>query len=317
MNGITICGTGSALPENCLNNNDLTVMVDTSDEWITSRTGIKNRHIAKNETTAELAALAAQRAIENSKINNNEIGLIIVATFTPDYFTPSTACLVQSKLGLNDVPLAAFDINAACSGFVYALTVAGSMMMQNPDKYALVIGSEIVSKTIDYNDRSTCILFGDGAGAVVLKHKDNARLISYLDSSGNKDILNAPICDRRSGTVSPPLKMNGSEVYQFAVETIPKCITNVLEQAKCTLEQVRFIICHQANSRILASAAQRLGIKPDLFVTNLERVGNTSAASIPLLLDEMNRDGLLVRGDKIIMAGFGGGLTWGSVLLEW
>jgi 3-oxoacyl-[acyl-carrier-protein] synthase-3 len=317
MNGITIYGTGSAVPENCLTNQDLTQMVDTSDEWITSRTGIKNRYISKSETTTSLATEAGKKALENSGIDPNEIGLLIVATFTPDNFTPSVACMVQRGLGLNHIPMMAFDINAACSGFIYALTAASAMLAAMPNcKYGLVIGSEVVSRVIDYKDRGTCILFGDGAGAVIVGRRENSRLLSYLDSKGDDDILCAKNAEGLKGSPKP-LSMNGREVYQFAVEIIPESINSVLDRSGCSLKDVRYVICHQANERIIAAAENRLGAQPGQFVRNIEKYGNTSAASIPILLDELNRDNKLNRGDKIILVGFGGGLTWGAVMFEW
>ncbi len=316
MNGITICGTGSAVPENIMTNEDLTKLVDTNDEWISSRTGIKSRRIATTETTTGLAAAAARQAIQNSGIRSQDIGLLIVATFTPDNFTPSVACMVQRELGLNDVSMAAFDLNAACSGFIYSLVAAGGMLASMPEKYGLVIGAEVVSRTIDYTDRGTCILFGDGAGAAVIKHKGNARLFGYLDAKGDEEILCAKSADK-TAYMPQKLSMNGRDVYQFAVEIVPRCIQNVLDQADCTLDDIRYVVCHQANSRIITTAAERMGASPGQFVQNIETYGNTSAASIPILLDELNRGGKLSRGDRIIMAGFGGGLTWGAVMLEW
>lgn len=316
MNGITICGTGAAVPENRLTNEDLTRMVDTSDEWITTRTGIKSRYISQTETTTGLAAEAGRLAIENSGIDPKKIGLLIVATFTPDNLTPSVACMVQRELGLNEVSMAAFDLNAACSGFVYSLAAAGGMLAAMPDKYALVIGAEVLSRTIDYTDRGTCILFGDGAGAAVVKHRNDARLVSYLDSRGDDRIICAASAGKKC-YAPQKLFMNGRDVYQFAVDIVPRCIENVLEQAGYTLDDIKYVICHQANARIIAAVSERLGAAPGQFVQNIESYGNTSAASIPILLDELNRGGRLTRGDKLVMAGFGGGLTWGALMTEW
>lgn len=316
MKGRFICGTGSAVPENCLTNHDLTLMVDTSDEWITTRTGIKNRYIAKDETTVALAAKAAGKALENSGINPEELGFLIAATFTPDNFTPSVASMVQRELGLNHLPIAAFDINAACSGFVYALTVACGMFHTLPGcKYGLVIGAEVVSRVLDYNDRTTCILFGDGAGAVVVGRREGL-FASFLGSKGDVEVLCAKIAD--GGKLSfKPLTMKGREVYQFAVEVIPESVNNVLNQAGLSLQDIKYVVCHQANERIISAAEGKLGAQPGQFVRNIERYGNTSAASIPILLDELNREGRLNPGDRVILVGFGGGLTWGSILFEW
>lgn len=317
MGGITIYGTGSAVPAHSLDNHDLTRMVDTSDEWITSRTGIKNRYISKDDTTVSLAVEAGRKTLENSGIDPQQLGLLIVATFTPDNFTPSAASMVQKHLGLNHIPIAAFDINAACSGFIYGMTAAAAMLSALPDcKYGLLIGSEVVSRIIDYSDRGTCILFGDGAGAVVVGRNENSRFVSCLGSKGDDEILCAKIADG-DGYSPKFLTMNGREVYQFAIEIIPHSINAVLDKSGCRLEDIRYVICHQANERIIAAAESRLCGRPGQFVRNIEKYGNTSAASIPILLDELNRAGRISRGDKIVLVGFGGGLTWGAVMFEW
>ena len=317
MNGFKILGTGSYVPENTLDNFQLSRMVDTNDEWITTRTGIQSRHITVDQNTSQLASEAARRAIENSGIRPEEIGVILVATFTPDCYTPSVACMVQQQLGLQNIPLAAFDLNAACSGFVYGLTVAGGLLATMPNKAALVIGAEVISKVLDYTDRVTCILFGDGAGAVVLRHDERAPFYSILRARGDDRIIRAPSVDLHDRQKPQLLRMNGKEVYQFAVETETSCIEEILEKAGCTLDSVKTVICHQANARIISSIAKKLNARPEQFIIRLSHTGNTSAASIPMVLDDMNRNGQLQRGDRLILTGFGGGLTWGAAYLEW
>lgn len=313
MEGIKIIGTGHYAPSQVVSNDDLSKRVETSDEWITTRTGIKRRHLSENENTSDLAYQAAKKAIENSHIDINKLRYIIVATFTPDHFTPSTACIVQEKLGLNDQPIMAFDINAACSGFVYALSVIKGLLKD--DEYGLVIGSEVISKVIDWQDRGTCVLFGDGAGAAVVE-KSSTPFYSYHNSTGN---MTALVCPGRglNSTETGYLQMDGKAVFKFAVEAINDAIKNVLAQSQLTLEDIDYVICHQANYRIISHVYKKLKADPQKFYMNLDEYGNTSAASIPMALSEMNEKGLLQEGQKIICVGFGAGLTWGATLFSW
>lgn len=312
MDGIKVLSTGYYAPENILDNFDLEKMVETSDDWIVSRTGIKKRHISKGEDCTEMAYQAALRAIE--KIDKNKIGIIICATMTPDYFTPSTACLLQERLGLNDHEVMCFDLSAACSGFVYALTVAQALLKNTKDKYALVVGSEELSKIIDFTDRNTCVLFGDGAGAVVVSQGDGL-FASYCNSAGNIGALKAPAINNKGD--NHYLTMAGQEVFKFAVKVIPESINAILEKTGLEFDDIAYVVCHQANYRIIKNVYKKMKAEPEKFYMNLQEYGNTSAASIPLALGEMNAKGMLKSGDKIICVGFGGGLTWGATLIEW
>lgn len=301
-----VCGTGSYLPETIVTNDDLSKMVDTSDEWITSRTGIRERHIAKNVTTTEMAYQAALRAIEDAGVEVHEIDLIIVASFTGDICMPSIACKVQGKLG--NVSATCFDVNAACSGFIYGLATAHGMIMSGQKKCALIIGAERLSKVVDWSDRGTCVLFGDGAGAAVLKNGENGIESFVTGSNGSQEEV--LYCE-------DSIAMNGQEVFKFAVGKVPECILELLEKTGDNPDDIDLYVLHQANARIISSVAKRLKVSEEKFPTNLERCGNTSAASIPILLDELNRSKKLQKGNSIIMAGFGGGLTWGAVKLTW
>lgn len=314
MDGIKIISTGHFAPKKVMTNEDLTHIVETSNEWIKSRTGIESRHISVDQNTSELAYLAAKKAIERGNIDTSKICYIIVATFTPDHYTPSTACLVQTKLGLNDQPIMAFDINAACSGFVYALTIIKGLLKQG--EYGLVIGSEVISKIIDWTDRNTCVLFGDGAGAVIVEKDPDRLFYSYNASSGNETAL---YCKGRNfaNTKEGYLQMDGKEVFKFAVEAIKQSIHELLSQSQLTLDDIDYVVCHQANYRIISHVYKKLKADPNKFYMNLDRYGNTSAASIPLALAEMNEKGLLKENQKIICVGFGSGLTWGATLIVW
>lgn len=318
MSGIDILGTGCYAPSHTLSNDDLSTMVDTSDEWIYPRTGIKKRHISQTENTSELAYQAAKRALENSGVSKEDIGFIIVATCSADHIMPSVACMLQKQLGLSEQVMA-FDMNAACTGFVYALSIANAMLATRPDKLALVIGAEVFSKMLDYTDRSTCILFGDGAGAVVAKHNPNARFYEVISSRGDVETVHihipgVPFADHQEPSYC---KMNGQEVFKFAVESPVQSIKQVLSDLDDTIDQMDYILFHQANARIISSISKRLKIKEEQLYSNIEEYGNTSAASIPIMLDEMNQKGLLKKGMKLLLVGFGAGLTWGTIYLEW
>ena len=315
-----ISGTGSYLPANRVSNDDLAQKVDTSDEWITARTGIKFRHIAaENEKTSDLAAEAARRALDAAGLDSDEIDLIIVATATPDMQFPSTATIVQQKLGIdNGCP--AFDVQAVCAGFMYALTTANAYIKSGMAKNALVIGAETFSRIVDWNDRTTCVLFGDGAGAVVLSASDKPGIIhGKLKADGNYlNLLNAPgqiaegkICG------SPYITMDGPGVFKLAVKMLAKIADEVISEAGYTAEQIDWIVPHQANRRIIESTAKHLGLSMDKVILTVQDHGNTSAASIPLALDTGIRSGQIKRGQNLLLEGIGGGFAWGAVLMEY
>ncbi len=312
-----ILGYGKAVPRKIVTNDDLSKFVETSDEWIFQRTGIRERRIS-DENTSELAYRSAVDAIKNSNIDKNEIDLIVCATITPDNFTPSVACMVQEKLGLGD-NVTAFDVNAACTGFVYALKIVASML-NTYHKKALIIGCETLSKIINFEDRNTCVLFGDGAGAIVVE-KDEKNEEFYTCSLGNdKDLVaeNVEMNFEMKNKVlkSGFLKMNGKEIFKFAINVIEKSIDNILDRTNLKLEDIKLIIPHQANQRIISNVAKKFNISNDKFFVNLEKYGNTSAASIPMALCEAFETKKITKGDKVILVGFGGGLTWGSTIIE-
>ena len=316
-----IIGTGSAVPEQIVTNEDLSKIVETSDEWISSRSGIKERRVAKEENTTSLAILAGKRALENAGVTAEEIEVIIVATCTPDYFFPNTACQVQEAIGAKHA--VAFDLGAACSGFLFALSTAQAYIKGGIYQKVLIVGAETMSKMIDWSDRSTCVLFGDGAGAAVVSAEETGVLELVQKSNGaGKGVLSCKARETRNllnheSETKEYLYMEGQPVFKFAVKTVPECVEEVLKKAEVKKEEIRYYILHQANSRIIQSVAKRLKEPEEKFPMNLSLYGNTSAASIPILLDEMNRNGMLNRGDKLVLSGFGAGLTWGAVLLEW
>lgn len=316
-----IVGTGSYLPSKVVTNDDLSKIMDTNDEWIRSRTGIGERHLATIESNADLCAEAAKRALLDAGMEAQEIDLIIVGTITPDHVTPSLACEVSALIGADKA--VCFDINAACSGFVYSLHTAHAFIASGIYKNAIVIGAEVLSRIMDWEDRSTCVLFGDGAGAAVVRADETGILAFDQGSDGVKGSVLSCVNRRNNNpfvTQSKELsyvQMDGKEVYSFAVSTVPKSITFVLEQAGVTPGEVDYFLLHQANVRILDSVGKRLKIPMEKFPISLDHCGNISAGSIPILLDEVNKKGLLKRGQKIILSGFGGGLTWGTTLLEW
>ena len=321
---VGIMGTGSYVPERILTNNDLAKIVDTNDEWITTRTGIRERRIAADdEATSDLAFKAAEKAIIDAGIDKNEIELIIVATMTQDHLTPSTAALVQDKLGIK---AAAFDVSAACTGFIYGFTAGYSFIKAGIYKKVLVIGAETMSRVTDWEDRGTCILFGDGAGAVVLGEVETGGfLASHLaaDGSGACELIVPAGGSRKAATAETIenrevyLKMNGREVFKFAVKAFPESVENVLTQQNLIADDIDIFIPHQANVRIIESIAKRFKQPLDKFFVNLHKYGNTSGASIPIALDEASKEGRFKKGDKIVATGFGGGLTYGSILFEW
>ena len=309
-----IKGTGSYLPEKILTNADLERMVETSDEWIVARTGIRERHIAaEDEKTSDLCMHASRAAIEAAGINPQEIDLIIVATTTPDTIFPSTACLLQEKLGLiNQCP--AFDIQAVCSGFIYALSTADQFIKSGQNKCVLVVGGEKMSSITDWTDRTNCILWGDGAGAVILTASDVPGIIStHLHADGRyKDLLKVgPTNDRLC------IKMEGNAVFKVAVNTLDSIVDETLKANGMKKTDIDWVVPHQANIRILQATAKKLGLSMDKVVATIAQHGNTSGASIPLALDVAVRDGRIKRGETILMEAFGGGFTWGSALLTW
>jgi 3-oxoacyl-[acyl-carrier-protein] synthase-3 len=318
---IRILGTGSCLAKREVSNDELAQYVDTSDEWISTRTGIRNRRIAVEETTTSMAAEASLKALDMAQKQAEDVELIILATVTPDYYTPSGACQVQALIGADKA--IAFDINAACSGFVFALNVAKMYIETGYVSNALVIGAETLSKIMDWNDRGTCVLFGDGAGAAYLEESDTGIISIVQGSIGKKGmVLN---CESRKTSnilagdnIKPDfLHMDGQEVYKFAVRQCPKCLLEALDEAGMTADDVDYFVLHQANVRIIESVAKRLKAPLDKFPTTLDYTGNMSAASVPVLLDQLVREKGLKRGDKIAVSAFGAGLTYGAAVIEW
>ena len=308
-----------------MTNEDLAGMVDTSEEWIVSRTGISQRRISTGENTSQLAYMAAKKALENAGMDAISLDLIICATITPDSFMPSVACMVQDLLGASKA--VAFDLSAACTGLIYAMAVGASFIENGMYQNILVIGAETLSKAMDWSDRSTCVLFGDGAGAIALSSsKENRGIhsIQLLSDGSKQDYLSLgalplhnPFVRGEEQFVPSTIAMKGQEVFKFATRTITELINQVLDKANLRKEDIKYIVAHQANYRILELAAKSSGISLDKFYVNLDRCGNTSAASIGLALDEMNQKDLLQTGDKIILVGFGGGMTSGAIVVEW
>jgi 3-oxoacyl-[acyl-carrier-protein] synthase-3 len=308
-----IAGTGSYLPPKVLTNQDLEKMVDTTDEWIFSRTGIRERHVVVNETTSDLAYEAAKKAIEASSIQAADIDLIIVATTTPDKVFPSVATMVQRKLGIGGCP--AFDVQAVCSGFVYALAVANNFIKTGTSRCVLVIGAETFSRITDYSDRSNCILWGDGAGALILKASEEPGIIStHIHADGQYEkMLHVPKNESGCSYVS----MEGNAVFKMAVNTLDQIVDETLEANEMIKSDIDWLVPHQANIRILQATAKKLDMSMDRVVVTVDKHGNTSAASIPLALDTAVRDGRIQRGHVVLMEAFGGGFTWGSALVKY
>ncbi|MBE3127606.1 MAG: ketoacyl-ACP synthase III [Candidatus Atribacteria bacterium] len=320
-----IIGTGAYVPQRIVKNDELSKLVETNDEWITSRTGIKQRRISSGEKTYQIAAKAATEAIKNAGIDKKEIDMIILATITPDFFMPSTANLVQAELGLDDIP--SFDLAAGCTGFVYGLQIADQFIKSKESKTILVIGAEVLSKVTDWSDRNTCVLFGDGAGAVILKSSNQEGIIcTYTGSQGDLQEyltlpavpLKNPFLNVQNNNGKPSnISMCGKEVFQFAIRVMIKSISRVLKKSNLFIEDIDYIIPHQANIRIIDHVARTLKIKREKFIINLDRFGNTSSASIPLALDEAHKKKIFCPGNRVIMVAFGGGLTWGAALANW
>ena len=313
MNGLHILGTGRALPANIVTNDDLALRVETSDEWIVSRTGIRERRFATHETLTQLAVEAARAALERAGVSPQELGLCLTATVSPDCATPSQACLIHQALHLpEDCP--AFDLSAGCTGFLYSMETSAALLPRMARPYALLVGGELLSRITDMDDRSTCIIFGDGVGAAVVKADPDAPWFARLGARGCREVLWAPGPGQAE---HPYLHMNGQEVFKFALETVPKLARELLDQAGLDKDQVDWYVPHQANHRIVESVAKRLKVPLDRFYENIERYGNTSAGTIPIALDEMAERGLLKPGQWIMCLGFGAGLTWGGALFQW
>lgn len=334
MRTIRITGTGRALPGRIVTNKELEQMVETSDAWIRERTGICERHVSVGETVVTLASEAAGKALEQAGKSAEEIDLILVATCSPEKYLPCCACQVQAAIGAENA--LAFDVNAACSGFLFALNTADAYLRTGLAKNALVIGSEVLSKLVNWTDRSSCILFGDGAGAVVVEQCETAAGILgralHSDGTGGGVLrcearklttpFAAPLTAEAEETASPgagehSIRMDGQEVYRFATRQVPQCIEEALSDAGLTVADIDLFVLHQANARIIDAVAKRLHADREKFPTNLERVGNLSSASIPVLLDELHRQGRLHRGDRMVLAGFGAGLTIGACVIIW
>ncbi|MCX7568452.1 ketoacyl-ACP synthase III [Tumebacillus sp. DT12] len=323
---VGILGTGSAVPEQVLTNDDLALRVDTSDEWIRTRTGIRERRIADRDTaSSDLAVLAAEKAMQAAGITPEEIGVVICATVTPDHMFPATACLVQERIGAKQA--AAFDLSAGCSSFLYALSTAVPMLQTGMYRYALVIGVETLSKIMDFEDRSTCVLFGDGAGAAVLGTVEEGKgFLSFemgADGGGGQLLIQQAGGSRIPASQESVLarqhyiSMAGSEVFKFAVRVIGSSSEAALKKAGYTKDDIDYLIPHQANVRIIDAATNRLGLDPEKVFVNLDRYGNMSSASIPVALDEAVRTGKIQEGDLLVLCGFGAGLTWGATVVRW
>lgn len=325
--GAIITGTGCALPERRLTNADLEKLVETSNDWIVQRTGMRERRIAgPNDSTSSLATAAARRALDDANLSPQEIDLLIVGTLTPDMLTPSTACLVQRNLGIQR-HIGAFDVNAACSGFVYSLSIASQFIQTGAFRHILVIGAETLSRVIDYSDRNTCILFGDGAGAaVVSRSEDPSRGLQAFTLGANGEgaqFISIPaggsLHPASASTIAEKmhyLKMNGREVYKFAVHQMTESLRSAMEACGLTADTIKLVVPHQVNQRIIDSATEKMGFPKDKVFINIDRYGNTSAASVPIALDEARKSGRCGKGDWIIMVAFGAGLTWAAATVK-
>lgn len=319
MTGV-ICGTGSYIPVHTMDNNDIAQLVETNDEWIRERTGVVKRHIIQEETTVSMAADAARKALENGNVSAEEVDLILVSTISSNVILPCAACEVQKAIGA--VNATCFDLSAACTGFVFAYNTAIAYLASGMYRTVLIIGSESLSNLTNWKDRGTCILFGDGAGAAVVKAAEGKLYRAVTHSDGFKgEALTCTSRHNRNWEEIPLeetyMQMDGQAVFKFAVKRVPEAVKEVLEKNNMTAEEIDYFILHQANKRIVEAVAKRLDVSIDKFPMNLQEYGNTSSASIPILLDEMSRDGRLKKGQKIILAGFGAGLSWGATILEW
>lgn len=314
-----IIGTGSYVPDNVVTNDDLSQIVETSDEWISKRVGIRERRISQTDTTLDMGANAALAALENAGINGSDLDLIVVATISSDTACPSTACMIQNRIGANCM---AFDVSAACAGFLFAIETAMGYIERGRAKKVLIVCAERMSKLIDWTDRGTCVIFGDGAAATVLEATEEGIYDSVFHVKGGDDVLKIPATNGSSPyykleSEKPYLFMNGQETFKFAVNSITHDIAEVLERTGIQKEEIAHIIPHQANKRIIDFAQKKTGIDLDKWYVNIDRFGNVSSASIPIALDEMNKKGMLKKGDKILLAAFGGGLSSGALVFEW
>jgi len=323
---VKILGTGSYLPEKVLTNNDLEKMVETSDEWIVQRTGIKERRIVKDgEYTSDLAVNAGLRALEIAKKDPKDVDLLILGTSTPDYHIPSCAPTVANKLGCRNIP--AFDINSVCTSFMCGFTTAYAMLESGMYKNCLLIGADVYSRIVNWEDRNTCVIFGDGAGAIYLEKSDQGKLLSldFGSDGGGEDYIKIPV----GGVVKPVFdyygyaqedfffKMSGKKVYEFTISVIPESARRMLKDANLSNNDIDFVILHQANVRIIDTISKMLDIDRNKFLVNIEKYGNTSSASIPIVIDEFVKNGVIKKGNKVMILGFGGGLSWGGVIYEW
>ncbi len=314
MTGLSLVSTGFCLPDKVVTNTDLEKLVDTSDEWIITRSGIRERHYIEEgdrESTSTMAIAAARMAMERAGLSTEDIGCCVCGTVSEDYACPNTSALVHEALGLReDIPV--MDVNAACSGFVYSTIAAKGMLLETGNKYALVIGSESLTRHMDMTDRSTCVLFGDGAGAAIYKLTEDTPYASILGARGGREILTPG-----SGTRDIRIKMDGRAVFRFAVEAIPRCIGTLLSKSGLSLDDISWVVLHQANERIIDHCIKKLNAPAEKFFINIDHMGNTSAASIPLALSEMEGKGLFEQGQKLMIVSFGGGLTWAGALITY
>lgn len=325
MKGTKIIATGACVPEQVVTNDDLAKIVDTSDEWISKRTGIRERRISEGENTSALAIGTARMLLERAKVAPEDVDLIIVASITQDYGTPSLACMVQKELGMTNA--VAFDVLAACSGFMFALSVADKYIRTGVYRNAIIIGAETLSKVVDWQDRATCVLFGDGSGGAYVEATDEEGILA--EEIGSKGELWEILVEGHTTCANafneleskddPEffVHMDGQAVFKFATKMVVKSVANVIEKAGIAKEDIAYIVPHQANARIIDVVANKLKIDRSKFYMNMDRFGNTSSASVPLALNELNEKGLIQRGDKILLTGFGGGMTWGTMLIQW
>ena len=313
MSAPRILATGRCLPERVVTNEDLSRTVDTNDQWVFSRTGIHQRHFCTSETGLDLAVSAARQAMDRAGVTAADIGVCLVGTFTPDHASPSTACLLQRELGLGEDTLC-FDLNAACAGFLYGLKTAHALLSDAPRPCALVVGAEVISRVMDHTDRGTCVLFGDGAGAAVVRRDASRRWHAVFGTRGDPDSIRV----QGPGPLPSAIHMDCRAVFRFAVEVVEQSIRQLLErEGLVSINDLDLVVCHQANARIIDFVAKRLGAREGLFFKNMDRYGNTSAASIPIALDELVQSGALRPGMRVLTVGFGGGLTWAGALLRW
>ena len=313
MSAPQILATGRCLPARVVTNEELSGQVDTSDEWVFSRTGIHQRRFCTSETGLDLALSAARQAMSRAGVTAADVGVCLVATFTPDHASPSTACLLQRELGLEEDTLC-FDLNAACAGFLYGLKTAHALLSDAPRPCALMVGAEVISRVMDHTDRNTCVLFGDGAGAAVIRRDEDRSWHTVFGTRGDPDSIRV----QGPGPVPSAIHMDGRAVFRFAVEVVEQSIRQLLErEGLASVNDLDLVVCHQANARIIDHVAKKLKAREGLFYKNMDRYGNTSAASIPIALDELTEAGLLRPGMRIVTVGFGGGLTWAGALLRW